>query len=109
MRYVERQKNTGTMFKLLSIDAIKSPEGQWEFNNWHELEEGIWFDYSSQTPRKIFAALRRMEYLNEFSKGRVFLEDDQYNLLICEKATRRPIFALEYGSLQEIDNSDEDV
>ena len=97
-KFKSRHLENGTMFRLLSIDAIKDIECGWEFNSWHELEEGIYLDNSIQTPRYIFKMLRRMGYLNEYSKGRLCLEDDQYNLLILEKNTRRPILALEYGS-----------
>ena len=32
------------------------------------------------------------------SKGRVALEDDGYNVVIVNKSTREPLFAIEYGA-----------
>jgi hypothetical protein len=96
----DRQLENGTIFKILSIDAWRDMEG-WTWNNWFEIEEGIYIDKKCQTPRKIFKLLRDWGFLSEDSKGKIYMDDDQYNLTIHDKATGCPVLALEYGSLRE--------
>ena len=80
-------------YRLLSIDAWREPEGGWTWNNLFELEQDIYVPENA-TPRSIFKMLRN-GYLSEASKGRVALEDDGYNLVIVDRGTYEPIFALE--------------
>ena len=80
-------------YRLLSIDAWRYDEG-WQWNNWFSLEEDIYIPPEAATPRRIFRMLRN-DYLSNYSKGRVRLEDDGYNLVIEDRGTGEPIFALE--------------
>ena len=93
---MEQQK-----FRVLSIDAWadccgceceEDKPSCWTWNNWLPLEdfEGVLteetaLDYLLQTYIK-------KEYWNEFE-----VEDDQYNLVLIEKESRKPLFAIEYG------------
>ena len=81
---------------LLSVDAWRECEG-WTWNNWHILEEGIYFGEDCLTPRKILAFLRKADYLSDASKGRMAIEDDGYNLVVENKDTGEPVLALCYG------------
>ena len=86
--------NTET-YKVLSIDAWREPEG-WTWNQWYlvgtvELE-------TLDSPRKVLSAMRNAGYLSDDSKGRVYLDDDQYNIVVCDRNNGRPLFAIEYGS-----------
>ena len=83
--------------RLLSIDAWREFEGGWTWNQWYSLEEDIYMEETELTPRKIFKALRKWDYLSNESKGRVSLDDDGYNIVIQDKNTYEPIFALCYG------------
>jgi hypothetical protein len=85
-----------TKFKLLSIDAWRDECG-WTWNNWFELEDGIYFADSHISTRRILRALRRWGYLSDESKGKVTIDDDGYNLVIQNRKTFEPIFALQYG------------
>jgi len=79
---------------ILSIDAWREPEG-WFWNAWYKV--GV-FDLSEKdTTRTILKDLRTMGFLSDYSKGRLTIEDDQYNLVIINRNTRQPIFAIEYG------------
>ncbi len=81
-------------YRLLSIDAWRDPYGGWEWNNWFTMEEDIYIPSEAITPRCVFKMLRN-GYLSDYSKGRVRLEDDGYNLVIKDRHTGKPIFALE--------------
>ena len=83
-------------FDLLSIDAWRDCEG-WSWNQWFTVETGIYFEERELTPRKILAALRKWGFLTEESKGRLAINDDQYNIVIEDKNTHEPLLALCYG------------
>ena len=89
-----------TKFNLLSIDAWNCDDG-WEWNNWCIVERDIVFADSEITPRKVFKALRKWGFLSDESKGRVSMVDDGYNIVIQNKDTFEPVFALEYGSFED--------
>ncbi len=81
---------------ILSVDAWRS-DGSWSWNNWHKV--GI-VDRTliDAKPRKLLRALRDAGYLSATSVGRVCVEDDGYNVVVCARGTREPLFAIEYGS-----------
>ena len=82
--------------KILSIDAWRDPDG-WTWNNWFHIGE---YSHPIDTStRTILKTLREEGYLSEYSKGRVTIEDDQYNLVVIDKNTREPLIAIEYGPL----------
>lgn len=85
-----------TKFRLLSIDAWRDDVG-WSWNNWYSLEQDIFILESELTARKILSMLRKWNYLNDNSKGKLAIDDDGYNINIINKDTFEPIFALCYG------------
>ncbi len=80
---------------ILSIDAWRC-DGSWEWNTWHKVGtvDRALIDVK---PRKLFRVLRDAGYLSAASVGRVAVDDDGYNVVICDRATREPLFAIEYG------------
>ena len=84
--------------RILSIDAWRNECGGWDWNAWYKVGE---IDAIPDTNRKILSALREAGYLSDYSKGRVAVEDDGYNLVIMDKGTREPLFAIEYGANEE--------
>jgi hypothetical protein len=81
---------------ILSIDAWRDDKG-WQWNNWFKLDEEVFIAKDSLTPRAIFKYLREIGYLSGYSKGRVELDDDGYNLVVCKKSNHEPVIALCYG------------
>lgn len=80
---------------VLSIDAWRDGEG-WAWNQWHRV--GEWpAGWLSLSPRRLLRAMREEGYLGKGSVGRVAIEDDQYNLIVVDRHTREPLFALPYG------------
>lgn len=82
-------------YTLLGVDALKY-EGCWNWDSWWRIEDSIYIE-SKPTPRLIFKLLRQWGYLNDYSKGKVELDDDGYNLVICKKSNHQPVLALCYG------------
>ena len=87
-----------TIINVLSIDAWRDGSG-WQWNQWYKAGQCdvAVCDYP---PRKLLAFMREQGYLSPTSVGRVAIEDDQYNVVIVDKGTREPLFALEYGAAQ---------
>ena len=83
-----------TTYTVLSIDAWRNPEG-WDWNSWHKV--GTVELSTLDNARAVLRAMRESGYLSDYSKGRVSLYDDQWNIVICDRATGEPIFAIEYG------------
>jgi len=90
--------NPEKLFKVLSIDAWKH-DGGWDWNQW--------FNINSKCPesllknnRKLLNWFRKEGILSKESAGRVSVEDDGYNVVIMNKSTREPLYAVEYGSEQ---------
>ena len=82
--------------KVLSVDAWREPEGGWTWNAWYDT--GSTFELEeAESNRSILKKLRDGNLISEVSKGLVAVEDDQYNIVIMLKGTRRPFLAIEYG------------
>lgn len=81
-------------YKVLSIDAWGNPEEGYEWNQWFNAGEikltGIDDD------DMVLRELEEQGFITDASKGDI--EDDQFNLVVVDKVTREPIFAIEYGS-----------
>ena len=85
--------------KILSIDAWRY-DGGWTWNNWFNVGS---IEKIPEGNRRILKMMRDKGYLSEGSKGRVTVDDDGYNVVILDKGTREPLFAIEYGAAEELD------
>jgi hypothetical protein len=88
--------STEKTFRILSIDAWRNGPG-WDWNKWCHVGDCP-AHVADLSPRRLFAWMRDNGYLNARSIGKVELEDDMYNVVICERSTHRPIYAIEYGA-----------
>lgn len=88
-----------TECRILSIDAWREDQS-WTWNNWFSTGQTISIDCLNWSHRKLLKYLRDdAGILSDYSKGKVSIDDDQYNLVICDKNNRRPLYAIEYGNL----------
>lgn len=92
-------------YRVLNIDAWRDDEGGWTWNQW--FNAGTVSLNINATNRQILKAMRDQGYLSDYSKGRVAIDDDQYNLVILNKSNLEPVFAIEYGG-PELDLTLED-
>lgn len=84
--------------RILSIDAWGEPEGGWTWNNWFKVGEISKEEFEAlDTNRKVLKYFRDEGYLEPTSQGLCGVEDDQYNIVITERRTGRPLYAIEYG------------
>jgi len=81
-------------FKVLSIDAWGNQDGGYEWNNWFNVGS-IDVDLDAK-PETILQSMANEGFITNPTLGDV--DDDGYNMVIVDKVTREPIFAIEYGS-----------
>jgi hypothetical protein len=82
-------------YRILSIDAWRECDG-YTWNAWYDVGD-IDVDASHWNARKLLKYFRDNGFLSEKSAGKCAIDDDQYNIVIVERSTRRPLFAIEYG------------
>ena len=86
-------------YRILSIDAWAGESaGQWDWNNWFHVGD---IEELPESNRAILKIMRDEGYLSDQSKGRVSIDDDQYNIVICDKSNNGPLYAIEYGNEPE--------
>lgn len=83
-------------FPVLSIDAWGNPEEGYEWNQWFHVGS-IDLDLKNED-QDIIQLMIDEGYLKEGSKDLGEVEDDGFNIVILNKVTREPLFAIEYGS-----------
>jgi hypothetical protein len=82
-------------YKVLSIDALAGmEEGTWEWNAWHNVGELELTDSELDNP---IEKMIQEGFLKDSARGRAELDDDGHNVVILDKETKEPIFAIEYG------------
>lgn len=83
--------------KVLSIDASWI-DASWSWNAWYTVGEISLPDFEAlKTTRSQIKWFRDNDFITEQSKGKVAIDDAQYNLTLINKDTRQPLFAIEYG------------
>ena len=84
-------------YRILSIDAWREEFG-WNWNNWFNVGEITKQEFNSlKTNRATLKWFRDAGFLSDVSKGRVKIESDGYNVVVCAKSNGRPLFAIEVG------------
>lgn len=82
--------------KVLSIDAWRD-DGGWTWNQWYTVGTITKEEFEALTTnRKIIKWFRDNGFISEYSKGRVSIDNDGYNVVLQDKNTFEPLFAIEY-------------
>jgi hypothetical protein len=90
----ETKTNVQT-FPVLSIDAWGNQEDGYDWNQWFNVGT-IDLDLDDEN-REIIRAMVNAGYLTKAGLDVAEVEDDGYNIVILDKETREPVFAIEYG------------
>lgn len=85
-----------TTINVLSIDAWADGDDDWTWNNWHKVGTCA-LATCDLPPAEIIAFMISEGYLKEGAADLCDVWDDQYNMVIQNKETSEPLFALEYG------------
>jgi hypothetical protein len=81
-------------YKVLSIDAWGNEEDGYEWNQW--FNAGTIDLVSIDDDDLVLNEMHHQGFITAVEGCDI--EDDQYNLVVVDKATREPLFAVEYGS-----------
>jgi len=85
------------MYNILSIDAWGDAYDGYTWNAWYKIGE---CDYLPENDHELFALMSEkgfIDYENDY-----YIEDDGYNIVFCLKENLRPLFAIEYGSVEHV-------
>lgn len=87
--------------KILQISAWRNSEqaGDYSWNEWFDIGDmdKATFETIGNSTRKILKWLRDENYLSDQSKGKLYVEDDECNLVIVKRSNHCPLIAIEYG------------
>lgn len=85
--------------KILSIDAWGNKKDGYNWNNWFTVGNITKEEFESlKTDKQIATWFCENGFTTSSDMRSIIIEDDQYNVVICEKKTMCPLFAIEYGS-----------
>lgn len=85
---------------ILSIDAWADGEDGWNWNMWTKVGS-VAVTMCDKPEAEILAYMVNEGYLKPAALTSCYVEDDQYNMVVCDKETHEPLFALAYGELQD--------
>ena len=84
--------------KVLSIDAWAESEGGWNWNQWYHVGDISKEEFEAlKTDKAIAVWFHENGYTATADMRRITIDDDQYNVVVCEKKGGMPLFAIEYG------------
>ena len=82
---------------VLSIDAWRDGSS-WTWNQWFKVGTISKADFEAlDNNRKILRWFRDNGFTSESSVGRASVDDDGYNVTVCDRSSGMPLFAIEYG------------
>jgi len=85
--------------KILSIDAISGCEkNTWEWDSWYNVGEISKEEFEAlKTDKQIATWMCENGFTTTDDMRKIVIEDDQYNIVLCERKSKMPVFAIEYG------------
>lgn len=87
--------------RVLNVSAYKD-DGYWNWSYWTAVAEITKEQFLAlKSDRQTIKFVRdKLGLLSEHSKGRVkVISDDNYNLIIADKANNMPLFSIAYGEV----------
>lgn len=84
--------------QVLSIDAWGNKKDGYEWNNLFNVGTIEKADFEAlKTDKQIAQWFYDNGFTTSSDMRQIVIEDDQYNIVICEKRSGQPLFAIEYG------------
>lgn len=84
---------------ILSIDAWGNQDDGYDWNNWYKVGS-VAVEICDKPHAEILQYLFEEGLITLRGMKECEIEDDQYNLVIQDKNTGEPLFAIAYGELQ---------
>lgn len=84
--------------RVLSIDAWRDIDGGWAWNQCFNVGSISKADFEAlDGNRAILKWFRDNGYLKPASGGKCSIDDDGHNVIVQDRGTGEPLFAIEYG------------
>ena len=84
--------------KVLSIDARACEENTWNWNNSFMVGEISKEDFENLKTDQDYATwFHENGFTTSDDLTLCSIDDDQYNVVVCDADNNRPLFAIEYG------------
>ena len=85
------------MYNILSIDAWGNARDGYIWNAWYKIGE---CEILPESDNELFEIMLENGFL-DFPVD-YFIDDDGYNIVFCLRENLRPMFAIEYGSVDNV-------
>ena len=85
------------MYNILSIDAWGNAHEGYQWNDWHKIGECERIPESESELFQIMLEKGFLDFPDDY-----YIEDDNFNIVFSLKENLRPIFAIEYGSVDNV-------
>lgn len=86
------------MVSVLSVDAWGNADDGFDWNTWYKVGTAP-VEVCDRKPEEIIAWMIDEGYCTELARTKAKVEDDQYNMVICDEDSR-PLFAIAYGEVE---------
>jgi hypothetical protein len=84
--------------KILSIDAWGNEDGGYDWNSWCTVGNIAKEEFEqAKTDKQYRLLFKRAGLIGSASARLSYIEDDQYNIVIHDRKTGAPVYAIEYG------------
>ena len=85
------------MYTILVIDAWGNAHDGYQWNDWHKIAECDSLPESETDLIALMIAKGLLDFTDDY-----YIEDDGYNIVFCLKENLIPLFAIEYGSVDDV-------
>lgn len=82
---------------VLSIDAWADGEGGWTWNNWFKVGTVALSEITDLDDQALREWFHSNGYTTTADPTLCEIDDDQYNIVICDAPNHMPLFAIAYG------------
>lgn len=85
------------MYNILSIDAWGNAHEGYEWNDWHKIAE---CETLPESDNELFDLMIEKDLIVD--KDLFYIEYDGYNIVFCWKENLKPVYAIEYGNVDNV-------
>lgn len=85
------------MYNILSIDAWGNAHDGYEWNSWHKIAE---CEILPSSDDDLFNLMIEKDLI--VNEDLFYIEDDGFNIVFYWKENLKPVYAIEYGSVDDV-------
>ena len=85
------------MYNILSIDAWGNAHDGYQWNAWYTIGK---CETLPDSDNELFDLMIEKDLI--VNEDLFYIEDDGYNIIFCWKENLKPVYAIDYGSVDDI-------